>query len=461
MEVGILSMGKNPGKNDAGLINFSQAGWVQRYIDFRIENPLPDVLPSHDLKMLEDTGVHHHLDEAIYSFLQPTGLLYGFPILTPFSTQDYPGGNIPADENDVHFTFLESLFACVVADRHYLLENLSDEQDHFLPALDLVNTYFTHSGGEDPGSTLIDSISQWIGKGPKPFAKFEKEIQDRLDHKNEHLNLTGFYYNSFLFLDIYYCMLWQRETLMGAENEREMLTDLATRQADLRYMLIRLMISSAASSGEIISEEKRLIEWFLKSSRLPRAQKTQLRSDLKKGLTIDEIEFSPQPWLVRRFLLESVMMTMLIDHDLSSGEEQFLHAAVEKLELWEGELNQSLMALEVFILNREDQLQIFQDRPFVLNVGKNLSRQVTAVLKKNLHRIVNEIKETHELYNLLIKSAHTNLTVEEKEKVKEQLLDILRTIPALAIFALPGGGLILPILIKLLPFNVLPSSFDN
>ncbi|MEE8555483.1 MAG: LETM1 domain-containing protein [bacterium] len=41
------------------------------------------------------------------------------------------------------------------------------------------------------------------------------------------------------------------------------------------------------------------------------------------------------------------------------------------------------------------------------------------------------------------------------------MTDILKTIPAVAIFALPGGGLALPVLIKLLPFNLLPSSFED
>ena len=39
------------------------------------------------------------------------------------------------------------------------------------------------------------------------------------------------------------------------------------------------------------------------------------------------------------------------------------------------------------------------------------------------------------------------------------MIDLAKTIPALAIFAAPGGMLLLPILIKLLPFNLLPSSF--
>jgi hypothetical protein len=40
-------------------------------------------------------------------------------------------------------------------------------------------------------------------------------------------------------------------------------------------------------------------------------------------------------------------------------------------------------------------------------------------------------------------------------------MDVARSIPALAIFALPGGGILLPVLIKVLPFNILPSSFQD
>ena len=53
------------------------------------------------------------------------------------------------------------------------------------------------------------------------------------------------------------------------------------------------------------------------------------------------------------------------------------------------------------------------------------------------------------------------LSEEERIKVREQLTDIAKSIPALAIFALPGGGILLPILIKVLPFNILPSAFSD
>lgn len=46
------------------------------------------------------------------------------------------------------------------------------------------------------------------------------------------------------------------------------------------------------------------------------------------------------------------------------------------------------------------------------------------------------------------------------KKVNDQLLDIFKSIPSLAIFLLPGGALLLPIVIKFIP-KLLPSAFDD
>ncbi|NVK53079.1 MAG: hypothetical protein HWD85_09105 [Flavobacteriaceae bacterium] len=77
---------------------------------------------------------------------------------------------------------------------------------------------------------------------------------------------------------------------------------------------------------------------------------------------------------------------------------------------------------------------------------------------KNKLRLAKEIQESKELLALLTKSTHKKLTSEEKIKVKNQLLDICKGIPALAVFLLPGGAILLPLLIKLIP-DILPSSF--
>jgi hypothetical protein len=64
------------------------------------------------------------------------------------------------------------------------------------------------------------------------------------------------------------------------------------------------------------------------------------------------------------------------------------------------------------------------------------------------------------LVHLLAQSTSRDLDKNEKKKVKKQLLDICKSIPSLTIFLLPGGGLLLPILIKFIP-QLLPSAFNE
>ncbi|MGB0896774.1 MAG: LETM1 domain-containing protein [Flavobacteriaceae bacterium] len=87
-------------------------------------------------------------------------------------------------------------------------------------------------------------------------------------------------------------------------------------------------------------------------------------------------------------------------------------------------------------------------------------QEVSDLLEKNKQSLLQEIKESKELLFLIKESASRKLTEEEKEKVKEQLLDICKSIPAFTVFMLPGGALLLPLLIKMIP-NLLPSAFRD
>jgi hypothetical protein len=86
--------------------------------------------------------------------------------------------------------------------------------------------------------------------------------------------------------------------------------------------------------------------------------------------------------------------------------------------------------------------------------------EIKALLLKNKLRLYQELSQSKEAMHLIRKSARTNLTTEEKEKIKIQLLDICKAIPSLAVFLLPGGALLLPLLIKLIP-DILPSAFKE
>jgi hypothetical protein len=86
--------------------------------------------------------------------------------------------------------------------------------------------------------------------------------------------------------------------------------------------------------------------------------------------------------------------------------------------------------------------------------------EIKILLHKNKLRLYQELSQSKEAMSLIKKSTQTKLSEEEKEKIKLQLIDIFKSIPALAVFLLPGGALLLPLLIKLIP-DILPSAFKE
>ena len=90
----------------------------------------------------------------------------------------------------------------------------------------------------------------------------------------------------------------------------------------------------------------------------------------------------------------------------------------------------------------------------------NSSKLVKKLITRNSKKLYQELKESKELMVLLSQSTVRDLTDEEVDKMQEQLLDVLKSIPSLAIFMLPGGAVLLPLFIKFIP-KLLPSAFDD
>lgn len=94
--------------------------------------------------------------------------------------------------------------------------------------------------------------------------------------------------------------------------------------------------------------------------------------------------------------------------------------------------------------------------------GDQMVERVSTAVTENFVAVMTELRQTGELGQLLAKAAAgRKLTAEEKGKVRAQLIDLAKAVPALAIFAAPGGLLLLPLLAKLLPFNMLPSAWEK
>jgi len=94
--------------------------------------------------------------------------------------------------------------------------------------------------------------------------------------------------------------------------------------------------------------------------------------------------------------------------------------------------------------------------------GDQLVEQVAGAVTQNWEALRLQLRETGELGQLLTQAAAGKaLDADEKRRVRAHLIDLAKAVPALAIFAAPGGMLLLPVLAKLLPFNLLPSAWDR
>ena len=83
------------------------------------------------------------------------------------------------------------------------------------------------------------------------------------------------------------------------------------------------------------------------------------------------------------------------------------------------------------------------------------------VRKRNSYKFLNECHETSHLCALIGKSFHTKLSLIEKEERRSQLMDLAMVIPSAVVFIIPGGSVLLPLVVKLVPAFV-PTSFrDN
>ena len=113
-----------------------------------------------------------------------------------------------------------------------------------------------------------------------------------------------------------------------------------------------------------------------------------------------------------------------------------------------------------FFNKNKEKIPYLKDANLASKFYEGMTKNVSKLILRNSKRLKKELSESRELMSLLTKAATHDLTLEERKKVQQQLLDIFKTIPSLAIFMLPGGAVLLPIFIKLIP-KLLPSAFDD
>ena len=160
------------------------------------------------------------------------------------------------------------------------------------------------------------------------------------------------------------------------------------------------------------------------------------------------------------YLIDLAGMALWSDEKIEKNEAFFLHHLAEIMMVSEEFVENSILKTNEFITKYKKEIPYFKYSNPVKHFFDHTTQNVEVLISRNKNRLFKEISESKELMVLLAKSTRRELDDKEKKKVKKQLLDICKTIPSLTIFLLPGGSLLLPILIKFIP-KLLPSSFNE
>jgi hypothetical protein len=164
--------------------------------------------------------------------------------------------------------------------------------------------------------------------------------------------------------------------------------------------------------------------------------------------------------LEKYYLIDLAGMALWSDGIIEKNEAYFLHNLAEIMTISDDFVIESIANTNEFITEYKNEIPYFKYSNPVKHFFDHTTQSVEVLISRNKNRLFKELSESKELMVLLAKSTRRDLDDKEKKKVKKQLLDICKSIPSLTIFLLPGGSLLLPILIKFIP-KLLPSAFNE
>lgn len=241
--------------------------------------------------------------------------------------------------------------------------------------------------------------------------------------------------------------------------------DLARRlfraRATSRAALLQAILGLSARHHPAGEDARRAVNRELGKLDLPRRLVRQVRGAIERPPTPADLAKRIRARPLRRFLLEQVHLAAIVDGRVDEAEARYLRELAETFEIPAVQVAAVEAEVADYFADPDDVLDAFE----VLGAGQAVSMalvdRIAVELADNWDRIQLELKETGELGMLLGKAARGGrLTPEERAKAREQLIDVAKVVPQLAIIAAPGGMILFAALLKVLPVSFLPSSFD-
>ena len=390
-------------------INPSINGWIEKYIN-QYANEIS----------------HYATDEDFFVACQNSGLIYGY-VVNYHLTSDVDDTKWDTEEK-IKVGFLSTLIA--------LYKTKSGEDvDGFIETI--IQFYNQIAKGKF-------SFMKMVLPDANSFQKLESIINERLQTNDNIVtkNFTHMVTNAMLFIDVLAFEFYLKNNTINLDFFKDL------ERKCLALIMLSLNVKIDKSEYDLM-----LLKMFENSLRYSKVSK------INEAEIFEVIFEGNRSTLENLYLYEVAHMTLLSDGVVYENEQIFLDEFALKLNLNKTKENTGCELVN-FISKYKKELPFFNLNHPVKQFYNNTQDNIGKLVSRNKTRLIKELSESKELVKLLRKSTQHDLSFEEKKKVKKQLLDICKTIPSLTIFLLPGGGLLLPILIKFIP-QLLPSAFNE
>ena len=203
-----------------------------------------------------------------------------------------------------------------------------------------------------------------------------------------------------------------------------------------------------------------MLQYLLSSSHLNEGNKQKIARWISAPNELEELKLFNGSQLDYKLVFELCVFVACGTHTVHPSEERNLKKIGKALNLKNIEIDEAFLVGRTFVFKNKNALAILKEEKSSSVLLKAIQKKWLLILGRNKEKLFREIKESKELMDLIAKSAIRDLSPEEKDQFKAQFYDILKSMPSLAIFLLPGGAILLPIVIKLFP-DILPSAFKE
>ncbi|MEZ4796477.1 MAG: LETM1-related biofilm-associated protein [Flavobacteriaceae bacterium] len=368
----------------------------------------------------ENQEFNNQSEAALYCSLRDSGFLYG-------------------NNKSLIISFIES-------------QDLTDEE---MSKVNLfLALYFTHHKSESKLKFLESIITFYksIDVYKSSFfssvfsSKISNGLLEKIIHKRVQIddnilikNFNYFVINALLYVDI----LAYKEFLVNDYISVDYIKK-------LEASIEKIVLDALNAKIEKTKFDESLIKLFESSLRY------QDNTTISHDEAITNLTTKHEKW----YLFDIACMSTWSDKIIDEKEQLFLFNLGKELALSEDIIKNSIHSVNSFYTKYKDSIDLLSSRNIVKNFYDNSSKMVSKLVSRNKKRLQKEIQQSKELMVLISQSTVRDLSKEESKQLQEQLLDIIKTIPSLAIFMLPGGAILLPLFVKLIP-KLLPSAFDD